>query len=95
MEENLEKKLLNKKESGWIETDDERFSKIFKFCEGYMNFLNKSKTEREFAFNAKKLAEEKSEWKKYYQIAEMIKICEILKEDIQWDWHCSNYSKTK
>lgn len=58
MEENLEKKLLNKKESGWLETDDEKFSKIFKFCDGYMNFLNKSKTEREFASNAKKQAEE-------------------------------------
>ena len=58
MEENLENRLINKKQSGWIETDDEKFKKIFDFCEGYMAFLNKSKTEREFAFNAKCLAEE-------------------------------------
>ena len=58
MEENLEKKLMNKKKSGWLETDDERFSQIFEFCDGYMDFLNHSKTEREFAFNAKKVAEE-------------------------------------
>ena len=58
MEENLEKKLMRKKESGWFTTDDERFKQIFEFCDGYMKFLNISKTEREFAFNAKKVAEE-------------------------------------
>ena len=58
MEENLEKKLMNKKISGWIETDNEKFGNIFNFCDGYIEFLNKSKTEREFTFNAKKLAEQ-------------------------------------
>ena len=58
MEENLEERLINKKESGWLETDDGKFNQIFVFCDGYMNFLNHSKTEREFAFNAKKVAEE-------------------------------------
>ena len=43
----------------------------------------------------KKIEQEKYEWKRYYQIAEMIKILELIKEDIEWDWHCSNYSKTK
>ena len=58
MNENQKKELLNEKKSGWLETEDEKFSKIFEFCEGYMKFLNISKTEREFAANAKKVAEE-------------------------------------
>ena len=58
MEENLEEKLLNTKKSGWLSTDDEKFGKIFEFCNGYMDFLNRSKTEREFAANAKQVAEE-------------------------------------
>lgn len=58
MNENQKKELLNEKKSGWLETEDEKFSKIFEFCEGYMRFLNISKTEREFAANAKKVAEE-------------------------------------
>ena len=58
MEENFKDKLLNKKKSGWLETDDEKFGKIFEFCNGYMSFLNCSKTEREFVANSKKIAEE-------------------------------------
>ena len=58
MEENLEKKLLDEKKSGWFNTDDEKFGKIFDFCNGYMEFLNRSKTEREFATNARQVAEE-------------------------------------
>lgn len=58
MNENQRKELLNEKKSGWLETDDEKFGKIFEFCEGYMKFLNISKTEREFAANAKKVVEE-------------------------------------
>lgn len=57
MDENYKNSLINKKESGWNKTDDEKFAKIFEFCDGYMNFLNKSKTEREFTLNAKILAE--------------------------------------
>ena len=58
MEENFKEMLFNKKKSGWLETDDEKFGKIFEFCNGYMEFLNRSKTEREFVANSKKLAEE-------------------------------------
>ena len=58
MNENQRKELLNEKKSGWLETDDEKFKKIFEFCNGYMEFLNCSKIEREFAANARKLAEE-------------------------------------
>ena len=56
--ENLENKLFNKKKSGWLEIENEEGSKIFSFCEGYMDYLNKAKTEREFIAEAKKKAEE-------------------------------------
>ena len=58
MEESIEKKLFNEKKSGWLETDDEKFGRIFDFANSYMEFLNRSKTEREFVANSKKLAEE-------------------------------------
>ena len=58
MNANQRKELLNEKKSGWLETDNEKFRKIFEFCNGYMEFLNHSKIEREFAENARKLAEE-------------------------------------
>jgi aspartyl aminopeptidase len=57
LNENLKKELLNEKKSGWLETSNEKFNQIFDFCNGYMEFLNHSKTEREFAANAKQLAE--------------------------------------
>ena len=56
MSDKLKNSLLNKNESGWLETDDDKFKKIFDFCDGYMEFLNRSKTEREFASNARGLA---------------------------------------
>ena len=56
--EDLENKLFNKKKSGWLEIGNEEGSKIFSFCEGYMDYLNKAKTEREFIAEAKKKAEE-------------------------------------
>ena len=56
--EDLENKLFNKKNSGWLEIENEEGSKIFSFCEGYMDYLNKAKTEREFIAEAKKKAEE-------------------------------------
>ncbi len=57
MNENQRRELLNEKKSGWLETSDEKFGQIFDFCNGYMEFLNRSKTEREFAANAKNIAE--------------------------------------
>ena len=57
MDENLKKKLINEKKSGWLEINEEKFNQIFHFCDGYMEFLNHSKTEREFTANARILAE--------------------------------------
>ena len=59
MEENSQEKLINKKENGWETIDEETKKKIFEFTQGYMNFLNKAKTEREFVKETIKLAREK------------------------------------
>ncbi|MBQ9659141.1 MAG: aminopeptidase [Clostridia bacterium] len=58
MEENLKDKLFNKKENGWEETDSKEREEILNFSNGYIEFLNKSKTEREVITNARKIAEE-------------------------------------
>ena len=58
MEEQLKEKLFTKKENGWKNIDEAKKQEIFKLSDEYMAFLNKSKTEREFIKNAKKLADE-------------------------------------
>lgn len=51
----LEEELFNNKKSGWIKATDEDKKLIFKFSEEYIEFLNKSKTEREFVVSAKEI----------------------------------------
>lgn len=58
MEEDLKDRLFNKKESGWKMVDDTEKKNIFDFSKRYIDFLNVSKTEREFVKAAKKLADE-------------------------------------
>lgn len=58
MSEELKNKLFSKKENGWKNLNDDEKNKIFEFSNKYMNFLNISKTEREFVKNARKLADE-------------------------------------
>ena len=58
MGENLGEKLINKKDIGWKEVDEREKENIFNFSNGYMKFLNKAKIEREFVYEAKKLADE-------------------------------------
>ena len=57
MGEELKEKLFNIKESGWKSVDDEKKSRIFELSKNYMDFLNKSKTEREFIKSARNLAD--------------------------------------
>ncbi len=57
MEENLKDKLFNKKETGWKQLDIRQKEDIFTFSNGYINFLNKAKTEREAIAEAKQIAE--------------------------------------
>lgn len=58
MGENLKEKLFNQKESGWKCLNDGQKSEVFAVSKRYMDFLNVSKTEREFIKNARKLADE-------------------------------------
>ena len=57
MEENLKDKILMKKENGWKNLETRDKEAIFSFCNGYINFLNNAKTEREAIQTAKKIAE--------------------------------------
>ena len=58
MGENLKEKLFKKKESGWKRLNDSQKEEVFAVSKRYMDFLNVSKTEREFIKNARKLANE-------------------------------------
>ena len=57
MEENLRDKLFNKKEIGWKNLDTREKEAIFSFSNGYIKYLNTSKTEREAIAAAKEIAE--------------------------------------
>ena len=53
----MEEKLFNKKEAGWSKIDTHEKEEIYSYCNGYINFMNKSKTEREAVVTAKSIAE--------------------------------------
>jgi len=55
----LEEKLVNEKKSGWETTSSEERNMIFRFSDEYMEFLNKSKTEREFVKSTKEVLDSK------------------------------------
>ena len=55
--ENLKEKLFRKANTGWEEMQKEKKEEIFSYCDKYMEFLNKSKTEREIIKSAKEIAE--------------------------------------
>ena len=57
--EELKEKLFHKKENGWADASEEDKSNIYNYCEGYMEFLNKSKTDREIVHNAMEMAKTK------------------------------------
>ena len=53
----LKEKLFNKKENGWKSKGEEQRATIMNYAEGYINFMNKSKTEREVVASSKKIAD--------------------------------------
>ena len=57
--EALKDKLFRKTKTGWENVDTKRQEDIFTFCNQYMDFLNKSKTEREIIKTTKQMIEEK------------------------------------
>lgn len=56
--EELKEKLFSKKVVGWESLEESKKNEIFDFCNGYMNFLNNAKTEREFIKQARRVADE-------------------------------------
>ena len=57
--EELKERLFDCKKNGWESTSEEDGRKIFQYCDGYINFLSKSKTEREIVKNATQMARER------------------------------------
>ncbi len=55
--EELKEKLFNKKENGWKGKLQEDRENIFEYAKSYIDYMNKSKTEREIIENSKKIAE--------------------------------------
>ncbi len=53
----LKEKLFNIKENGWKSKNQEEKTTIFEYAKGYINYMNKSKTEREIVVNSKKIAD--------------------------------------
>ncbi|MCX7922896.1 MAG: aminopeptidase [Clostridia bacterium] len=52
----LQEKLTYKIHNAWEKSSDDDKGKAFEFCEGYKDFLNRAKTEREFAYEVEQLA---------------------------------------
>lgn len=65
----LSEKLLLDGKNAWEKISEEEFKLTFELCERYKNFLNKAKTEREFAHETEKLAKSKG----YVSVEEVIK----------------------
>ena len=57
--EQLAEKILSKRKNAAEELSDKKIAKADKFCEGYKDFLNEAKTEREAVIKAVELAEKK------------------------------------
>lgn len=55
----VKEKLFYDRKNGYLKADDETVKKAYDFCEGYKQFLNLAKTEREAAAVAISLAEQK------------------------------------
>ena len=55
--EKLKEDLFRKAKTGWEGIEERLKENIFKFCDGYIEFLNKSKTEREIIKSVKEIAE--------------------------------------
>ena len=53
----LKEKLFNQKKNGWEGLTEKQRNEIFNYCNGYMGFLNKGKTEREIVKTSKEMAE--------------------------------------
>ncbi len=74
--EKFREELLMKKQNGILKVSDEDVKKADEFCEGYKDFLNRAKTEREFIKESLALAKEKGfvefDYSKNYQAGDKV-----------------------
>lgn len=77
--EELKSKLFNKKENGWNAKTEEQKQKIFEYAKGYINYMNKSKTEREIINTSTEIAHQNG--------FKDIKDCETLKPGDKVYWN--------
>lgn len=84
----LSEKLLIAPKSAWEKISDEEFKVTFDLCERYKSFLNKAKTEREFASETEKLVKSKG----YIPLEEVIKSQKKLKPGMKV--YCIGRNKT-
>ena len=84
------KDIINNKKTGWLNLTEVEKKNVFEFSEGYMDFLNKSKTEREFAKNAKELLDNNGfiniEGKSTLNIGDKVTIreCKPFSKNVNW-----------
>jgi len=53
----LQKSLFNNKRNGWVDLSEEKKNEIYNYCNSYMDFLNKGKTEREIIKESQYIAD--------------------------------------
>ena len=56
--EMLKERLFDCKKNGWEKTSQDIGKQIFEYCDGYIKYLNESKTEREIVRNSTRIARE-------------------------------------
>ena len=77
--EELKNKLFNKKENGWNSKTAEQKQEIFDYAKGYIDYMNKSKTEREIISTSTEIAHQNG--------FKDIKDCETLKAGDKVYWN--------
>ena len=72
----LKEKILSEKKCGFLKISDERVSRADSFCQGYKDFLNGAKTEREIIKSALEMAKAKGfvefDYNKKYNVGDKV-----------------------
>ena len=76
----LKDKLFDKKECGWKDLNEEEKKAAFELSDRYIDFLNRSKTEREFVKSAKAIGLKSANF--FCKITPIGKIIEFAKINI-------------
>ena len=66
----LKEKLFNQRKLGWEGLSEEQRNEIFNYCNGYIGFLNRGKTEREIVKTSTEIAKKYGFKEKEYTYCE-------------------------